>query len=161
MPLAVQAPTEVPPSKPSKKGVIAIVARCTAENSDAERKYTHAVADLLRVKLAEDTTITLLPASITDDIVAGFVVPGYVSSGTNELKSVSSKLPSECNILIVVGPFPKNEGWFQIWIDRPSDLSGVHFDRSVSTIEASGSPENMVGSGAIIRHDIDVILKTE
>jgi len=145
-------------SNPLKKGIIAIVATCAPGNSDAERKYTTAVADEVRTELDEDKTITLLPSSISDNLVAGSAVPGFVSS-VRELKKAASRLPAECNVLIVVGPFPNLNvnNFFPIAILHPNDLTGQSLSGEGNLNIA---PKELV-TGSSLRHFIDIFLKGE
>ncbi len=125
--LAFAAPTStnLASSNPLEKGIIAMVTVCASSNSDAERKYTTAVAEEIRTELNEDKTITLLSSSISDSLVAGSAVPGCVSSA-DELRKAASRLPAECNVLIVVGPFPnlRVNNFFPIAILHANDLTG-------------------------------------
>lgn len=154
---SAQPPTPAAPDKPLKKGVVAIVSVSASGNSDAERKYTAAIAEEVRAQLNDDKTITVLPSSVSDNTVAGFVVPGFVSTD-DELKTAASRLPAECNVLIVAGPFPTGSGWFSVRIDRPNDLAGVSFNFGPPKLD--GSPKDVV-AGSVIRGDIDVVLKSE
>lgn len=142
---------------PAKRGIVAVVARSAPEATEAQRKFTQALTKQLRTKLAEDTTITTLPSTVTDDAISGLVIHGFVS-GNEELKKAASKLPAECNIVIVVGPYPGDSGWFPIFIARRRDLAAAVF-RFGPPKGDTPTPDEVTQSVGMVRYDIDEVLK--
>lgn len=125
------------PPKPPKPAVVALIAMCTPENTDDARKYILALTDLLRAGLNQDQTISILPASVSDNAVSKLSIPGFVSS-LDEVKKAASRLPSECNVLVIIGPFPTGTSptgyiWFDIPEVNPTTLSGTAFRFSVKS----------------------------
>jgi hypothetical protein len=103
-----------------KKGVIGIVAVCSPKNSEVERKYAIELAEGLRTILNQDNTITVLPSSISDIMVAaGYSIPGILIRELNKAKL----LQTECNIRIVVDPSYTRifSGQITEYIDNPGE----------------------------------------
>lgn len=66
---------------PAKRGVVAVIARCSPDSTEVQRKYTQMFTDQLRSKLAADTTITTLPVTVTDTAISGLQIQGFVNGG--------------------------------------------------------------------------------
>lgn len=151
---AIQSPQAAPVAP--LRAIVAVLARCKLDSTEAQRKYTQTLVEKIYAKLVADTTITTLPRGGTDDSVSGWHVPGFITP--DELNKAVDRLPRECNIVIIVGPHPGNTGWFPTSITLRSDLRGMQ--------EAFGSPKSDDAPTSeivdnvfeLVRRDIDTVL---
>ena len=155
----VKTPAETSPGKSLTRAVIVVVAAATPKNSESQRKYIGAIAEEVLARLKGDPTITTLPSSVSDSATAGLSVPGFANAG--ELKEVVSKLPPECNMIILVGPYPDGTerdrgfpvGSYPVGVLRRGDLTGC-----VTCSNPADKSEIKILI-QLIRMDIDLALK--